>query len=309
MPPRSPSRLANLASKPLGGVLKVWAATNPVKALDLIARHDITHEATLARIFIEVAKGSPSQAAAWLGSHGEANGVQSQLLAITWAQQDPAPALSWAIANGVSISTPLDRSKVEGMFNNTGGSPVWAAFGKDPDATISAIDSMPLGEERTRCIEFIAPLVKDTGKLNTLLGKLPPESATAAAAAAARFLYIGDAGKGLAWVDSLSGEARRRGWMQIGVVLSFQKVDPSLLPKAGPDRDALISGEVSTRIYHKPTEALSKANEIVDPALRRETLHYAFANLLRSGNDARIREAREWLKFAPVPAEWKQNWQ
>jgi hypothetical protein len=293
----------------IGGVLEVWAENDPAKALELATAHGVTDSAILARIFVEVAKGKPTEAAAWLENHATGGDqFRSQLFATTWAHHDAAAALKWAVANGVSVATPLDRHMVEGMFNGTGESPLWAANRKDPNATIAFVESMPPGEERTRCIQLLAPMILDIEKLKSIVGKLPPEVAHATAASAAGILYIRDSAKGLAWVETLSGEARRNAWMQIGKSLWRQQLDPSLLPPAGPDRDALISGEVSARGGFKPAQWLPKAVEITDPSLRQETLHYVFTEVFRKGDGAGIRAASEWLEKANIPEDWKKKW-
>jgi hypothetical protein len=293
----------------VGAALKTWAINDPAKALELAASHRVADTATLAQLFTEVAKGKPAEAAAWLEIHGDADGgFKSQLLATTWAQHDPAAALKWAVTNGVSIATPLDRSMVEGMFNGTGDSPLWAAHRKDPDGTIAFIDAMPPGEERTRCIELLTPMITDLAKLNAFVNELPPEAAATTAASAAGFLYFRDPAKGLAWVETLAGETRRNAWMQIGSFLGRQPLDPSRLPQSGPDRDALFSGEVSSQANYKPAESLTKAMEIIDPSLRQETLHFIFTEVFRRGDKANVQAAREWLRDANLPADWKRKW-
>jgi hypothetical protein len=293
----------------IGGVLQVWAASDPAKALELAATHGVTDSAILAHIFVEASKSKPAEAAAWLEKHAAADDkFQSQLLATTWAQHDAAAALKWALANGVSLATPLDRHMVEGMFNGTGESPLWAGIYKDPNATIAFVESMPPGEERARCLQLLAPMILDLEKLKSIVGKLPSEAADATAASAAGILFMRDRAKGLAWVETLSGEARRNAWMQIGKMLWRQQLEPSLLPPAGPDRDALISGDVSSRAGDRPEQWLPKAVEITDPALRQETLHYMLTEVFRKGDEADVRAVGEWLDKANLPEEWKRKW-
>lgn len=293
----------------IGGVLTVWAAKDPAKALEIAANQSVTDSATLARILQEAAKSNPARAAAWLENQGEDGSFKGQALAVTWAQHDPAAALAWAQAHGVSIAAPLNRSMVEGMFNNTGESPLQSAIRKDPAATLAFVEAMPPGEDRTRCLQLLIPTMTDIEKAKSLVAELSPDAASAIAPSVARVLCYRDKEKAAAWAATLSGDARRDAWMQIGGASQRYSSDESMaLPPAGPDRDAMISGMASGNAVFRPEVSLNKATEIGDPELRRQTLHYIIAEISRSGGEDRKRIARQWLETANVPAEWKRKW-
>lgn len=292
----------------IGGVLTVWASKDPARALEIAANESVTDSVTLARILQQAAKSNPSQAAAWLENQGEDGSFKAQTLAVTWAQHDPAAALAWAQAHGVSIGAPLNRSMVEGMFNNTGESPLQSANRKDPAATLAFVEAMPPGEDRTRCLQLLIPTMTDIEKAKSLVAELSPEAASAIVPSVARVLYYRDKEKAVAWAATLSGEARQGAWMQIGGASQRYSNEPIDLPPAGPDRDAMISGIASSSAIFRPDVSLNKATEISDPELRQRTLHYIIAEISRSGGEDRKRIARQWLETASVPAEWKQKW-
>lgn len=292
----------------IGGVLRAWASKDPARALEIAANQGITDSAALAQILQEAAKNNPSQAAAWLENHEEEGSFKAQTLALTWAQHDLAAALAWAQAHGVSIAEPLDRSLVEGMFNNTGESPLKSAYRKDPAATLAFVEAMPPGEDRTRCLQLLIPTMTDVEKAKSFVAELPPEAASAIAPSVARFLYYREKEKAAAWAATLTGDARRDAWIQMGEAHQRRPDESVVLPPAGPDRDAMISGMASGGAIYRPEASLNQATEIGDPELRRQTLHYIIAEISRSGEEDRKRIAREWLETADVPAEWKRKW-
>lgn len=294
----------------ISGVLEVWASTDPVRALELAASNNVDEPTALARILVEAAKGDPSQAAKWLENRGEADGgFKARVLATTWANHDPAAALKWAMANGVPIATPINRTMVGGMFNSTGVSPLAAAMQKDFPAALAFIESMPPGEERMRSIQLAIPRVTDFEKLKSFMGELAPEAVAAVVGKAAWGLVSRDKEKAFAWAATLSGEARKDAWVQIGFRLSrLTNADTTYVPPVGPDRDAMISGMASSGAIFRPEFSLNKAMEINDPEFRQQTLHYIVAEVTRSGDEGRRRVVRQWLESANVPSDWKRNW-
>jgi hypothetical protein len=293
----------------LSGVALACASTDPAEALELAARENIDKPMTLARIIEAAAKCDPAQAAACLEKNGQADGgFKAHALAITWAQHDPAAALAWAQAHGVPIAAPINRQMVGGMFNNTGESPLAAAIGKNPAAAVAFVEAMPPGDERNLCMQFLIPMITDVGKISSFINSLPSEAAADIIGPTARILFRRDKEKALAWVGTLSGDARKDAWLQIGINVSDWRQDSTPPPPPGPDRDAMISGMASANATFKPENALNKAIEISDPALRQQTLHYIFAEVSRSVDEERKRVAREWLENANVPLEWKQKW-
>lgn len=280
---------------------------------------------TLALTVEKAATLDPTATLDWWQKQDAA--VQGQLgatLAAAWAQKDPAAALAWALAHGVDpLASPLSSLEIGGEAAGLHGShdlyrsPFRKALEEQPDATLQWIRSLP-PEERERYLEAASTqgLMPEPEKLLSLLGELPPEAAAAGAERIFGNLMLRDPVSARSLAETLpAGPVRQQAWASLAV----RREEP-LPDLAEADREAMLSGIASQHYWSTPAQSLELANSIRDEQLRWKTIDSIFWSLnhgsiqLSRGasrpapSPATVAAAQAWLRSAPLPEGWKQDW-
>ena len=163
--------LAGAASLPRGAerdsalaeVLARFAGSEPASAFKQAKILGLKDPALLTVMAKEAAKSDPVAAAEWIATHEPAQAADlAPVIAVFWAEKDPAAAFTWAREQGVSLTSTLSEHarRIPGkMFAGhaaemTGDSPFSAALRLKPEETLAWVHSLPAGAERERYLEL-----------------------------------------------------------------------------------------------------------------------------------------------------------
>lgn len=260
-----------------------------------------------------MAEKDPRQAIEWLSSLTPGQFARhSPSVAQVWAGRDPAAALSWALENGVAVSS-RGEIREEVIHNGLGrstmssvsiGSVLSSAFESKPEETLAWVRSLPAGADRERMLELSVDYLKTAEQRVALFNELPPDAALRSAGSVAR--RFDSVKEGRAWVESLpSGPTRLEAWRGLGGIDSTAPVD---LP-SGPERDAMLSGRAfSMSGRPTPIPNLELIAQIGDPAVKRELFDQAMDRSAQYAGSNWMKQSLEELEKTDFPEEWKQSW-
>ena len=291
-------------------VLLIWADKDAAAAFARYRALGLTDSVLLSKLLEKRAAKDPAQAIEWLQQLDPAQIARAAPKIVNaWVRRDPAAALSWALENGVRLSTDEEiffEMSHDGFRRSSsmgGGSvsPLSTALQDQPEATLRWLHELPAGAERDRVLELAATVAKKPDQALTAFAELTPEAQARVANSVAR-LFEKEPERGQQWAASLpGGPARIDAWKGIGA-LSGADID---LPP-GLDRDAYIAGTLHRSVVTPLAGRFATVLKIQDPKMRRETFDGVLEQYSYMKDFAE--QTREALNAASVPEEWKQPW-
>ncbi len=292
-------------------VLLTWADKDAAAAFARYRALGLTDSVLLSKLLEKRAAKDPAQAIEWLQQLDPAQIARSAPKIVNaWVSRDPAGALSWALENGVRLSTSeeiffeLSHDGFRRSSSMGGGSvsPLATAIEAQPEATLRWLHALPAGADRERVLELATTVAKKPDQALTAFAALAPEAQARVASSVAR-LFEKEPERGQQWAASLQGgPARIAAWNGIG---AFGGPDIELPP--GLDHDAYIAGTLNRNGLVTPlAERFATVLKIQDPAMRHASFDGVMAGYSYMNDSAE--QTREALNTASVPEEWKQPW-
>ena len=297
--------------KAVAEVLLTWANKDAAIAFARYRTLGLTDSGLLSKLLERGAWKNPAQTIEWLQQLDPAQIARAAPKIVNaWARRDPAAALSWALENGVRLSTSEEiflELNHDGFRRSTsmgGGSisPLATALEAQPEATLRWLHALPAGADRDRVFELAATVAKTSDQALSVFAGLAPEAQTRVASSVAR-LFEKEPARGQQWAASLpGGPARVAAWKGIG---ALSAPDVELPP--GLDRDAYIAGTLNRNgPAVPPAGKLATVLTIQDATIRHASFDEVMEQIgyMKDSNEA----TREALKTVNVPEEWKRRW-
>jgi len=304
----------SIRDQSIRALLPLVAATDAALAFEEYNKLRRPDSELLTKIITGAASTDPAGMAAWLLKLEPAQFAQAApWLVDKWAAQDPAAALTWALANGAALSWRGDDNKrayrhtpfgriTSITTSEKGPDPLGTAITKHPSATLAWLHALPPGPQRDGIAERLLTGAGIDDALK-LFGELRQSAQELAAFSIAQKLAK-DPKRAIDWASSLpTGTTRENAWISFG-----QNATPGIDPPKGPDRDAWLRGKVFAPgiLNSGPEVSLSLVLEINNLALRRQAFDGAMESYSRQPSTTE--KAREWMESANLPEAWKAKW-
>ncbi|HVU35166.1 MAG TPA: hypothetical protein VHE61_17155, partial [Opitutaceae bacterium] len=256
--------------------------------------------------------GSDAAAAyAWAGSNakGRMAMIARQVVADAWAATDPVGALATvgplpAVLGHLARIEPEvaaeNALKVQGGSRNAGIEMVANAwFGKDPQAAIAWVESLPPNNDRAMALRAVmGPMVDaDPTAMSGYIANLPANADMAGVARDfAGHWANNDPAAAAAWVSQLPAGSPLQSAAVPLVARQFADDDPAAAGRwvdslpAGPVHDDAVKAYVFQEMGDDPSIAATWTAKVANPNLR---------------NNLTVDIARNWLRFDPTAArQW-----
>jgi hypothetical protein len=234
------------------------------------------------------------------------------------AAKDPGAALDWCLANGVEPA----RGNRDG-FNMWGSSVIGEAISHHPETTFAWISALSEGPQRDKFMEraledslWLTPKAMMFGGespiVNQLFEQLPRASQERLASKLAKAWFKDGSVQNIAaWTQEFPEGAIRENAIYGAIQGAYAKdpatVDQIMESFSAPNyRDAALQGLCNSMDDLRPALAASRALEIANHVIQRQTLEEVFIPWLERDP---VR-SREWLEKegAGLPGDWKSEW-
>ena len=295
-------------SSALAQVIGMRGQSEPQKAFEQAIEAGITDARFLSALGKEAGVRKGVETAKWFTeSAPDLIPIAGPTLISAWARQDAKAALSWALANGISLTkwevrqTANSESDLSWTTPMRGGaeSPLMDAMREKPAETVAWLTSQPAGTERDEWLLYALDTWNSGSEALKLFAAIPPDRQPAAAASVVDRAFKNQTGKAREWAATLPvGPIQDAAWNSIGRTAGV----PNDFP-AGRIRDSMLEGRASIATTN-PLLFLTEVSRITDPIIRRRAFENAMWGALHENGEATAKKAREVLETADFPAEW-----
>ena len=296
-------------SSALAQVIGMGGQSEPQKAFTQALEAGITDARFLSALGTEAGWSKGAETAKWFAeSAPDLISIAGPALVSAWARQDANAALSWALANGISLTkreihqTTDPENDLSWTTPLRGGSesPLMNAMRENSAETVAWLTSLPAGTERDEWLQYALETWNSGSEALKIFAALPPERQPSAAASVVSRAFKNQIGKAREWAATLPvGPTQDAAWNSIGRTNGV----PADYP-AGRGRDLMFEG-IASNATTDPLNLLTVVSRITDPTIRRRAFENAMWGALHENGEATAKKAREVLETADFPAEWK----